>query len=354
PIPAAEVRPGHTYRTRVRHQDSSGNWSHWSDPVQFVAGSPDVAAFQQNLVVSEFMYHPTDATPGELAAGFSNSDFEWIELQNTGPQPLDLTGVRFTKGIDFDFAEGTTIAPGDYVLLARNQAAFQLRNPTAPAVLGTFAPDKLSNSGENIKLSLGAGTAIHEFTYLDSAPWPADADGAGFSLVLNTTGTASPTTGMINHADPTNWRLSRTNGGSPGSGDAELYGDWKDTNSITSDDSDSDQDGLTAFMEFALGTDPSRYDSLPGLAGDGLQEITVAGLPSEFLTISFRRRIAAEELTYTIQFSTDLNSGTWSDGNDAILVSSSPNGDGTVTQLWRFTAPASGLASQFARLHVTS
>lgn len=36
-IPFGVAEPGRTYRVRVRHKDSTGNWSYWSDPVQFVA-----------------------------------------------------------------------------------------------------------------------------------------------------------------------------------------------------------------------------------------------------------------------------------------------------------------------------
>ena len=48
----------------------------------------------------------------------SADSFEWIELKNVGPGPLDLTPVRFTKGIDFDFAGSavTTLEPGERVL----------------------------------------------------------------------------------------------------------------------------------------------------------------------------------------------------------------------------------------------
>ena len=34
------------------------------------------------------------------------------------------------------------------------------------------ADNKLSNGGENVKLSLGSGTPIIEFVYDDAAPWP--------------------------------------------------------------------------------------------------------------------------------------------------------------------------------------
>ena len=37
-LPAEVCRPGQTYRVRARYKDLTGRWSHWSNPVQFVAG----------------------------------------------------------------------------------------------------------------------------------------------------------------------------------------------------------------------------------------------------------------------------------------------------------------------------
>jgi hypothetical protein len=39
-IPFGITQAGKTYRVRVRHQDSSGRWSHWSAPAQFAATPP--------------------------------------------------------------------------------------------------------------------------------------------------------------------------------------------------------------------------------------------------------------------------------------------------------------------------
>ena len=36
-IPVKVCTPGHTYRVRARHKDRTGRWSHWSEPVEFVA-----------------------------------------------------------------------------------------------------------------------------------------------------------------------------------------------------------------------------------------------------------------------------------------------------------------------------
>ena len=34
---------------------------------------PDLTPWKTNLMITEVMYHPADATPDEVAAGFSNS-----------------------------------------------------------------------------------------------------------------------------------------------------------------------------------------------------------------------------------------------------------------------------------------
>ena len=183
---ALSARPGQVYRARVRHKDSAGRWSHWSAPAEFLVSAPDVTQYVDALRITELHYHPSDATAAEQSMGWDDDDFEFIELQNIGPVAIDLTNVRFTKGADFDFPENTLINPGDYLLVVKNQAAFEFRYGAGLPVAGEWDPtQKLSNGGENVKLSLGSGTAIIEFTYDDAAPWPTSPDGAGFSLTLN-------------------------------------------------------------------------------------------------------------------------------------------------------------------------
>ncbi|MEO8353407.1 MAG: lamin tail domain-containing protein, partial [Chthoniobacteraceae bacterium] len=102
-FPAAASRPGHTYRARVRYQDDTGRWSHWSAPVQFTASGSDISVLTSSLVVSEVMYRPAPPTPAETAQGWLEDDFEYLEIRNVGDEPVDMTDVRFTKGVEFDF-----------------------------------------------------------------------------------------------------------------------------------------------------------------------------------------------------------------------------------------------------------
>ena len=193
-VPSIEVptaaRVGRTYRARVRHQDDTGRWSNWSEPAEFVAGEPSIQPFLDHIIISKIMYHPLPPSAAELEAvpTLTEGDFEWIEIMNIGTEALDLTDLRFTKGIEFDFVDGskTSIAAGERLVVVADEVAFNLRHghaQTPDFVVGEFSKN-LSNGGELVKLSFGAGTLIREVEYGDEFPWPDTADGSGPSLVL--------------------------------------------------------------------------------------------------------------------------------------------------------------------------
>lgn len=211
-LPAEVIDPDSTYRARVRLKNQLGHWSHWSDAIEFRA-TADVSAYN-GLVISELMYHPLDVTEDEAAQGFEESDFEYIELWNRGNTIIDLANLRFTKGIDFDLKtlEITVLGIGDRLILARNADAFALRYGADITVGGSWGADRLSNSGERLKLSLGGGAPVIDFSYGDNEPWPSTADGEGHALEF---------TGDEDPSDSTLWRASRL-GGSPGEADDEI------------------------------------------------------------------------------------------------------------------------------------
>ena len=346
-FPPLSVRVGRTYRARVRFKDRAGRWGHWSNASQFTVSQPDIADHLEHLRISEFMYHPPEPAGAERDVSTNRDDFEFVELKNVGPVALDLREVRFTKGIDFDFGGSAveSLQPGEFVLIVKNRAAFEARYGSGLPVAGEYPFDNLRNSGERLKLSFAAGTPIHDIDpYSDTLPWPTAADGE-FSLVLiDVHQSPSP-----DHADPANWRISRHAGGSPGTDDALGYVPWKLDHEISDDHSDDDGDGLVAMLEFFLGGDPkvSSPELLPLAA---IETISVEGIESPYLTISFQRQIAADDLSYTIEFSSDLV--TWTPGG--VLVSQTPsgNGDGLVREVWRATMPRSAGSQPYSRLRV--
>ncbi|MEO8350861.1 MAG: lamin tail domain-containing protein [Chthoniobacteraceae bacterium] len=333
-VPVGAIEPGHTYRARVRHKDANGRWSYWCDPVQFVASTPDITPYQQSLVVSEIMYHPAPVTQAEFAAGFTAEDFEYLELRNVSATPIDLTDVRFTKGIDFDFAPGTMLAAGASVLVVKNADAFNLRYGSGRPIAGSYGGGSLMNSGEEIKLSYGIGTAIREFTYGDTAPWPTSPDGEGYSLVRR-----FPENLTLDDNLASNWRASLVTGGSPGGDDRPTYDAWAGMHGVSDPLEDDDRDGISAVAEYRLAGDPEVTSTAP-LPTAGVQTVIVDDTPGKYFTLTFRAFTAAEDVTHAVEFSTDLAAWTL----PGVLISSVDQGDGTVIETWRSPNPINGTA----------
>ncbi|MCP5525324.1 MAG: lamin tail domain-containing protein [Verrucomicrobiales bacterium] len=216
-IPGGVLKVGRHYRARVRYLDNQGRASHWSLPVQFTAGEPDNAvALQENLAVSELMYHAP-----------AGSDDDFIELLNTSADAtLQLAGVTFTDGIDFTFPDGAALGPGSRCLVVKADAAgdfaaFRQHYGLAASVplFGPYAGN-FNDDGETVTLKTApAGSAILSFTYNDGRGWPLAADGAGHSLVPGAPNRSGPVDGRLDYGG--NWRSSAFIGGSPGAPDPE-------------------------------------------------------------------------------------------------------------------------------------
>jgi len=329
-FPTIAVREGSQYRARVRHQGIDGRWSHWSEPVEFLAKAPDLSAYLDGLVISEIMYKPE-----------GGSDLEFIELKNIGPTILDLTEVRFTKGIDFDFAGSTitSIAPGEYVLVVKNLAAFKAAYGDALPVAGEYqfsSSNSLSNGGERIKLSFGAGSAIRDFVYDEEPPWPTEADLDGHSLVLINPGNL-PDPGM-----PGNWRSSNAPGGSPGSSDATPRFDG-----IAN--ADNDKDGLNALLEHALGGDDNDPANAPFPKGS-VESLEIDGVIADYLLIRIKRDLNVEDVILRAEISSDLIN--WqSDAAAVVLVDEVDNGDDSSTLTFRTSQAVDSASRIYIRAH---
>ncbi|MEW6156889.1 MAG: lamin tail domain-containing protein, partial [Verrucomicrobiota bacterium] len=175
-----------------------------------VWSAPTIASFYTSiprLVITEIMFHPA---PPPLNSPFTRSDFEFIELKNAGATTLNLAGFRFSNGIEFNFAGSsvTSLAPGEYVLVVKNRAAFVSRYGELANIAGEFI-GSLENAGERIALAGPLGEPIHDFAYNDR--WYPATEGFGFSLVI-----ADENAPLDAWANAANWRLNATLGGTPG------------------------------------------------------------------------------------------------------------------------------------------
>ncbi len=160
------------------------------------------------IVISEIMYNPRDPNLGSPYT--DNDDFEYVELHNIDAGPVTLqeydndmgidVGWRFTdenEAIDFTFPLSTTIPAGGYLVLVKNEDAFNYRY-TAPggAVILEWGDGKCNNGGEKINLQMPGDMVagqryyirIDRVNYSDGShppgndPWPTGPDGTGQSL----------------------------------------------------------------------------------------------------------------------------------------------------------------------------
>ncbi len=131
--------------------------------------------------VTEILYHP--APPPEDSP-FDENDFEFIELQNIGETPMELSGVQIEGGILFDFAESDleTLEPGGIVVLVENLEAFASRYQTEGMLIAGQYRGRLANDGDLIVVRGPHGEAILDFVYDDG--WYPETDGLGPSLVI--------------------------------------------------------------------------------------------------------------------------------------------------------------------------
>ena len=210
-IPASVVEPGHTYRIRCRMEDNSGRWSHWSAPVQFVAGEMPTDGLLSDLRITELMYNPAEADTSNGELDVDSENFEFIELQNIGVEPLNLYLVSFTNGIDFTFPD-IEISSGEYIVVVQNRNAFESRYGSDINVAGEYI-GRLNNAGERIELEDGNGRVIQDFDFRDD--WYDTTDGEGFSLTIKDPTNQDPNS--WNQKD--SWRASSYSGGSPGRDD---------------------------------------------------------------------------------------------------------------------------------------
>ena len=172
------------------------------------AGNPSLT--QRYLRIMEIMYNPAPLAGNTADA----QQFEYVELKNISTNTaLDLTGVRFTAGIDFSFTGSalTSLPPGQTVLVVRNAAAFAARYGSGFPIAGEY-PDFLDNAGETLRLEDAVGEKILEFAYDNQ--WYPLTDGLGFSLVIVNENAPWDTWG-----NQESWRASGAVNGSPGAAD---------------------------------------------------------------------------------------------------------------------------------------
>ena len=202
------------------------------------------------LRVTEIMYNPAAPVSGS-ETNYATSDFEFIEVLNTGTQIVGLAGTEFADGVVFAFSEGNvaTLDPGEYVVVVSDLDAFKTRytNWASINIAGEFHGQffiqeaALANAGEDVALHDGFGNTILDFEYND---WYAATEGEGFSLTL-----IDPTADTNTWSDSSSWRPSKYSGGTPGTGPESFLnpGDLVINEVLSHQDQDNPGDWVEVF-----------------------------------------------------------------------------------------------------------
>ena len=129
--------------------------------VIYTGGLPDPAGL---LLINEISYDPLD--PGSA----------FIELYNRSQSAtFDLSGWRLS-GVNYDFPPGASIAPGGFLVVAKDLFAFGARFHYTSPVLGAF-PGNLASQGETLALLRPSATpggylVVDQVRYENATPWP--------------------------------------------------------------------------------------------------------------------------------------------------------------------------------------
>lgn len=325
-----------------------GQWSALSTADFTVETIP---ASSNNLSVVEMLYNPAGTSEEEAGAGFNDGDqFEFIKLKNIGEQAIDLHGVRFVNGINFDFSSSNirALSPGAYVIAVSDLAAFRFRNGNRhdSLIAGQYS-GRLNNGGERIRLIGTNDALIQDYNYSTSAPWPdlSEKDGNSIQII-------DPS---ASHDDGNNWKASSGVGGNPGG--IINFRDWQaDTFTaaeladplISGPNADLDSDGLSNFAEFALGT-PVRNPR----NGIAMPRFVIKDIADDsFLCLEVTRFGGERAVNFSSQSSRDLV--TWT-ANTTIQGEETLNPDGSITTLFRYPEPIGATQGKpgFLRLYIS-
>ncbi|MEA3225450.1 MAG: lamin tail domain-containing protein, partial [Planctomycetota bacterium] len=150
---------------------------------------PNTQPLIRDIVINEIMYHH----------GTRDDRYEYIELHNRGTATIALSGWAFIDGISYEFDQGTEMAPGAYMVIAKDPALLETVYDNLIVGSNLVGPysGRLDDQSERICLSypfeeMNQETGdlelymitADEVTYYEGGRWPTWADGEGSSLEL--------------------------------------------------------------------------------------------------------------------------------------------------------------------------
>jgi hypothetical protein len=151
------------------------------------------------IVIDEIMYKSPSSMDSK----------DWIELYNSQSVSQDISGWVIKDEDNthaFIVPSGIVIPSKGYRVLCGDTVAFKQVYPGVNNYSGNIS----FGFGviDQVRLYTPKGTIVDSVAYTNSAPWPTDADGTGYTIVLRDA--------SKDHALPENWSRSGQYGGSPG------------------------------------------------------------------------------------------------------------------------------------------
>lgn len=192
-------------------------------------GAPNVFEPNTSVIIHEVFFSPRFEAPSGDCLSDCSDRHQWIELHNRGAQPVSLAGWSLTRGVEYDFPRGSSLAAGGYLVVAASRATFETEHPTVTPAPGEWRKS-LGGREDTIRLRDNLGNIVDSLHYgngrpyndespedgrddgtVTSSDWPTDVSGSGRSIELA-------------NADLENeyglaWRLGPV-GGTPGQGNS--------------------------------------------------------------------------------------------------------------------------------------
>jgi len=158
-------------RSEARVPDGDRDFEPAATPT---SGAANTTPASTSIIFNEIMYNP-----------ISGNDLdEWIELYNRGPGTVDLSDWQ-VEGVGLTFPAGTSMASGQYLVIARDPARIRSTySLSAAVVLGTAWTGSLRDGGERLNIYDADGNTVDSVAYRDGGEWPQWPDGGGSSLEL--------------------------------------------------------------------------------------------------------------------------------------------------------------------------
>ncbi len=129
-----------------------------------------------NIVINEIHYSQDNI----LISG------DWVELYNNSGRDVDLSDWNFKYSDDtynFILPTGTVLKDNEYLVLVERESDFTVSYPKVRNYIGDMGFG-LAGGGELIRLYNSDSMLIDMIDYDDKDPWPAAADGDGYTLSL--------------------------------------------------------------------------------------------------------------------------------------------------------------------------